>query len=185
MLAFTESFATHDDYLAWLDTRPDDEYYEVVDGIPVMSPGASRPHQRCAMRLSLLLNAALPPDHEVLAAPFDWVLWEHPRLQVREPDLLVCTMDGDLNARSIDTPPLLAVEVLSATSIERDLIAKRRDYALAGLDHYWVVDVEAPQIAIYRRQGDALVLVDRISGSDAVSLTEPFVVSIAPADLVA
>ena len=52
------------------------ERYEVVEGYPVMSPGAGYRHQLCQSVLLEILRAASPPGHDVLAAPFDWVLWQ-------------------------------------------------------------------------------------------------------------
>lgn len=184
MLAFADRFETHDSYLAWLDTRPDEEHYEVVDGVPVMSPGPIFVHQRCVVRLVSLLVPACPARYEVLASPFDWVLWEQPLLNVRQPDLLIMKQPDDLHSRGVFEPPLLAVEVLSDSSIERDLVAKRRDYGRAGLDHYWVVDPVAPSITVYRRRAGELDLVGTTSGQEELSVTEPLTTRFRPADLI-
>jgi Uma2 family endonuclease len=83
----------------------------------------------------------------------------------------------------LTTPPLLAVELLSPTSIERDTIAKRSDYARAGLDHYWVVDPALPQIAVFRRTGEQLELVTHAAGNAELSITEPLAIRLRPTDL--
>ena len=87
-----------------------------------------------------------------MPAPWDWVLWELPTLSVREPDLLVVTHEQAMDDRLL-VPPLLAVEDLSPTSFERDAVTKRRDYARAGLEHYWVLDPDTPAVVAYRRRG--------------------------------
>ena len=146
-----EPFTSPDEYLAWADQRPDEEHYEVVDGVPVMSPSPGGWHQFALAQLLLTLSAACPSDHVVLPVPLDWVLWQAPRLQIREPDLPVIPRSAARAPRLTDAP-LLAVEILSPTSFERDVVAKRREYALAGLDHYWIVDPQTPQVAAYRRK---------------------------------
>lgn len=52
-----------------------------------------------------------------------------------------------------------------------------------GLDHYWVVDPNTPQVAVSRRTGDDLALITHVAGNDRLNVTEPFAVSFVPADL--
>lgn len=183
MQLLMEPFTSLDGYLAWVDQRPDDEHYEVVDGLPVMSPSPTGWHQFALTQLVLLMGPACPPDHVVLPAPFDWVLWEAPRLQIREPDLLVVPRPAARAPRLVRAP-LLAVEILSPTSYERDAVAKRREYALAGLDPYWIVDPETPQVAVYRRSGDSYELAAQVVGDDELVVTEPMSIRLRPSDLV-
>ena len=77
---------TLEDYL----TMPDDgRRYEIVDGQPIAMPAPTSPHQRAISRLLSRLAAACPPGYEVLPSPVDWVLWQAPRLQIRQPDLVI------------------------------------------------------------------------------------------------
>lgn len=52
---------------------------------------------------------------------------------------------------------LLVVEVVSPTSVERDLVTKRREYALAGIPGYLVVDLrsEAGELTLYAERDAA------------------------------
>lgn len=183
MLAVPERFATYDDYLAWADARPDEERYEIVEGYPVMSPGPGFAHQLSQSALFGILRAACPSGHVVLAAPFDWVLWELPSMQMREPDLLVMKRPDDIHIRRIARPPLLAVEILSPSTVEVDLFTKRREYARAGLNHYWVADPETPRVIAYRRDGDDMVIAADATGDERLVVTHPFPVDIAPDEL--
>jgi Uma2 family endonuclease len=74
--------------------------------------------------------------------------------------------------------------VLSPTSLERDLVAKLHDYDRAGLDHYWVVDPEAPQLAVYGRRDGVLTLTDLVNGDDALVATQPLELQLRASDLV-
>jgi Uma2 family endonuclease len=47
---------------------------------------------------------------------------------------------SDLTDRDLPTAPLLAVEVLSASTRRIDLMLKRSRYEAAGCPSYWVVD---------------------------------------------
>ena len=64
----------------------------------------------------MLLHAACPPGHQVLFAPYDWLVDDH---NVYEPDLLVAP-DRAFTDRFLPVPPRLAVEVLSPSHPGRD-----------------------------------------------------------------
>ncbi len=177
-----EPFTALDDYLAWVDQRPDEEHYEVVDGVPVMSPSPGGRHQFAVMQLGILLSGACPDDHVVLPAPFDWLLWEKPRLQIREPDLLVVKRSVARQPRLAETP-LLAVEILSPTSFERDVVAKRHEYARVGLSHYWIVDPQTPQIAAYELTDGELTLTTHASGDGIFTVSTPLRLRLKPSGL--
>lgn len=157
--------------------------WEVVDGQPVVNPSPGGPHQRAVSRLTRLLGDACPADHEVLPAPFDWVLWRAPQLQVRQPDLVVVT-HAQADSPRLTEAPLLLVEILSPDSFERDVVVKRAEYAAAGARHYWVVDLGVPEVVVYGREGDRLVQRHRAQGDEALELDEPFPVRIRARSLV-
>lgn len=164
-------------YLELFAHASDDVQYEVVDGQPVVSPSPGGAHQRCVRRLLLALNAASPPDHEVMVAPWDWVLWEMPRLTIRQPDLVVVRSDLAKADRLLE-PPLLAVEVISAGSFERDTVTKRAEYAKAGLSDYWIVDPESAEVFVHRRVGDELRLREVVDATSPCTITSPFPVAL-------
>lgn len=56
------------------------------------------------------------------------VLWRVPELLVRQPDLVVITHE-QADWPRLESPPLLAVEVLSPASVERDVVTRRAEYA--------------------------------------------------------
>lgn len=172
--------ASVEDYLRRFATSANgavDLQYEVVDGQPTMNPSPTGPHQRCVRRLMRLLEDAVPDGYEVLPAPWDWVLWQHPTLQLRQPDLVVVTHEQASGPRLM-TPPLLAVEVVSPDSVERDSVTKRAEYARAGLAHFWVIDPLTSRLAVFRAEGPALRLAVQAQGDERVELTEPFVVAL-------
>lgn len=79
-----------------------------------------------------------------------------PDLLVRQPNVVVVTHEQADGPR-LEVPPLLAVEVLSPEGFERDVVTKRSEYARAGLEHYWIVDVDVPEIVVYRAVDQELV----------------------------
>ena len=49
----------------------------------------------------------------------------------------------------MESAPDLVVEILSPSTVERDLGVKQQMYARRGVDHYWVVDPDAETLAEY------------------------------------
>jgi Uma2 family endonuclease len=160
----------------------DIELIELVDGQPVLLSAGTGPHQTAMFRLGVLLAQALPEGYQVLPSPIDWVLWAGPRATVRQPDIAVVSVD-QARAVRLTEPPLLVVEVLSPSSVERDLVAKRRQYAQAGCEHYWIVNPFVPELVALRAEGDEYVEVRRLAAGTVGRLDEPVALSLDPADL--
>ena len=56
-------------------------------------------------------------------------------------------------------PPQLIVEILSSSTKERDRGIKFREYGLAGVEEYWIVDVDANVLEQYANAGEAFDLI--------------------------
>lgn len=169
--------ATYADYLAWPESNVP---CEVVDGVPIVSPMPSGPHQLAVARIIRALDPAAPQGIEVLPG-MDWVLRRDPVL-VRQPDVVVVT-DRQARAARLTSPPLLAAEVVGPTSRERDLVAKRHEYAAADLPWYWLVDPALPQIVVLRNDGGQLVLHASAVGDERLTVSEPLAVGLRPSEL--
>lgn len=126
-----------DDYL-WLTDRTR-RLVEFADGYLEILPMPTRRHQRILAFLYSAFRSFLQPlGGEVLFAPL--------RLRVRpgkfrEPDLLLLrdAQDGRSGDRYWTGADLVA-EVVSPDNPQRDLVAKRLEYADAGVAEYWIVD---------------------------------------------
>lgn len=165
-----------------LEAMPDDGYrHEIIDGILFVSPAPRLGHQRAVGRLYRLLDDAKPEDLEVLVAPFDVVLANDTAI---EPDVLVARK-ADLTDRNLPTAPVLAVEVLSFSTRNVDLLLKRERLQRAGCPHYWIVDPDEPSLlalelkdGVYRQAGFMI-------GDEEFRATLPYDVSVTPAKLIA
>ena len=169
-------------YRDWLAFPDDGHQYEVVEGIAVVNPAPNTRHQVVSSRLHVVLSAAAPEPLLVLGAPIDWVLQPERPAHVRQPDLVVVHPDA-LDALAIRRPPLLAVEILSPSSHERDLVTKRHAYAAAGCAHYWIVDPDEPAIIAFTLVDGVFQESARARGSEPLVVDEPFAVRIMPAEL--
>jgi Uma2 family endonuclease len=169
-----------------LDHMPDDgRRYELIDGVLIVSAAPSRVHQRASLRLAILLHAACPPEFEVLAAPFAVGLADDTEIQ---PDVLV-GRDADFTPKDLPTAPVLAVEVLSPSSRLIDTHVKRERFERAGTPTYWVIDPvarpdEARLIAWELGADGRYRQVADVTGERRFEATNPYPVTIVPADLV-
>ncbi len=144
---------------------------EYIDGELVMSPSATRRHQRISFQLAKLLDDSLPDGYEVVEA---WA-WK-PGADEFIPDVVVIsTTDEEVRYTEL---PHLVIEILS-TDRARDMIRKARKYASVGLERYWIVDpgepgeVTAggePELIEYRADEGVLVDQGRYQPGDTVTL---------------
>lgn len=119
---------------------------EIVDGMVVVRPSASKRHNRLARILANALDAAAGSDWNA-DTDFDVRLQDVP-LTNRRPDVVVYRAD------SIDIIPtrpehvLLVAEVVSPGSETTDRIVKLDQYARAGIQFYWRVELSVPGVPI-------------------------------------
>lgn len=160
---------------------PDDGHrYELIDGVLVVSPSPSMPHQSMLLELAFRLKVGCPPELKVFVAPLDVTYADDTVLQ---PDLLVVDrpVTGQLK---LETGPVLAVELLSPSTRHLDLAFKRARYEAAGCPSYWVVDPLQPSIVCWELRDGVYQETARATGEQRVELTRPFSITFAPADLV-
>lgn len=123
---------------------------ELVQGVLVMSPSEAF-FNRCivdelSVQIRRLPGLRAVPDMDVLLDDAS----ERPT--VRCPDAVVVQKGsvGDV-PRLEPADVLLAVEVVSQSSVETDWVTKRREYARAGIAAYLVVDRHAGRLVLFDR----------------------------------
>ncbi len=164
-----------------LDALPDDgRRHELVDGLLIVTPAPSWRHQDAVLELAVRLRATCPPRLRVFVAPLGVVL---SGATVLEPDVLVARM-SDLGTRDLPAAPVLAVEVLSASTRRLDLTLKRATYEAAGCPSYWVIDPDVPSLRAWELRDGGYVEVAHVVGQQAWTCASPFPVQVRPSDLV-
>jgi Uma2 family endonuclease len=119
---------------------------EIVDGMIVVSPSASKRHNRLARILANALEAAAGPDWNA-DTDFDVRLQDVP-LTNRRPDVVVYRAD------TIDITPtrpqhvLLVAEIVSPGSETTDRIVKLNQYAKSGIAFYWRIEQAATGVPL-------------------------------------
>ncbi len=146
---------TYADYLTW----PDDERWEIIDGVAyAMSPAPTYRHQAISRNLGFLIHAFLKDQScEMLLAPLDVRLpspihlVDNPKEQytVVQPDLIVVCDKEKLNDRGCYGAPDLLVEILSPSTTHKDLKIKYELYQRHGVKEYWIVYPEEGVIEIH------------------------------------
>jgi Uma2 family endonuclease len=136
--------------------------HELLDGEHVVTPAPRPAHERLVMELWLLLRNAIG-EHgrvEVFGARADLRL--SPRTLV-QPDVFLIQNPAGVPIRDwSEAPvPLLAVEVLSPSTAAQDRGPKRRLYLEAGVEEYWIVDIDARLIERWRQGDDRPEIVDQ------------------------
>jgi Uma2 family endonuclease len=163
-----------------LDAMPDDgRRYELLDGTIVVTPAPGSAHQTAILRLARLLDDAVGDSMTVFVAPLDVVL---PTGDVLEPDVLVAPNDT-ITPQGITGVPVLAVEVLSASSRRRDVGDKLTAYHDAGVPSYWVVDPINPRLRVWELRDGEYVEVADISGDEEWTAEAPYPMTVRPSEL--
>lgn len=164
-----------------LDRLPDDGLrYELVDGVLLVGPSPLVPHQLGLAALLHRLTVAAPDDLRVLPAPLDITF---SRTRLLQPDLVVLRAE-QLTGRKVEGLPLLAVEVLSASTRATDLTLKRHVFEQAGVPSYWLLDPEAPSLTVLELLDRGYREVASAQGDEALAVLRPFPVTVVPSELV-
>lgn len=152
---------------------------EIVDGMVVVTPSASRRHNRLARIVANALDSAGGPDWNA-DIDFGLRLSDVP-LSSRRPDVLVYRAD------TIDIMParpdhvLLVVEIVSPGSESTDRFVKAGEYARAGITYYWRIEQPAGGVPlVYTHVLDPVTRTYRDGDIHAgvVAVSAPFAVKI-------
>ncbi|MFD9319055.1 Uma2 family endonuclease [Streptomyces sp. NPDC060053] len=148
---------------------------ELIDGSLVFVSPQTRFHMRTLRLLErTLLEQA--PDKFDIDREFTVRLDRRNR---PEPDILVVRADADTGPLQTWLHPddvVLAVEIVSADSEERDRKVKPPKYASAGIPHYWRVEESDGLPVVYVYELDPATGAYGLTGihHDLLKLTEPF-----------
>lgn len=184
MTGFSEepraTYSAHMDKAAFLKWNADREgpRCEFKDGELIMHPGVSRKHARVTSAILQAFAKRLSPDAwDVTTNDFGVEIGE----DIRYPDVLVerCGTDGDAYTTA---EPIILVEVLSPSSLGRDLRTKVEEYlGLASLEAYIVASQDEPIVWVWQRDASRAFPAEpvEIAGRDreiavaALSITLP------------
>jgi Uma2 family endonuclease len=143
-----------DEFMAFLETRPKGEHWELIEGVAVMMAPASYAHRRITQNLSELLNSAFAAQALDLFAYIDTGV-RSPGVRNFQPEPDVVVVPGvptyDLYSERFQ----LVAEVLSPSNTRREIELKLRRYREAP-ENLYVVVIEPREILveIHARRAD-------------------------------
>lgn len=147
-LDVTKSY-TYADYLTWQFT---DRVELIMGKIFKMSPAPSSIHQHAVSVIhGTIFQFLKGKPCKVFPAPFDVLLLSSSgeKNTVVQPDItVVCDASKITNAGCVGAPDLI-VEVISKSSVKKDLHQKYRIYETAGVKEYWIVNPEDCSLIIF------------------------------------
>jgi Uma2 family endonuclease len=166
---------------SWWDAfePPDGVTAEIIRGELVLTPSPSLDHGFAQTELIIALHAHLPEGYGIVPG-IEWRLAGDGIVAAApQPDLMVVRRTR--GKQRLESPPLLAVEVLSPSDAEvlpngmSRIEGKRLDYAANGLEHYLEVAQVADVCTVrrYERRDGELTVVAEARGDEPLVAEVP------------
>jgi len=160
-------------FRTWAETRPDEEHWELIDGVPIRRTPPTKAHQRIASNLERLLNDAL-----LRSAP-QWAAYQRAGLNLGavvenydpEPDVVVIDVEEGSDERYADRFYLIA-EVVSASDRPK-IEGKRAIYKLHGAGNcILTIRQDRHEVRVDMRTGNSWTTQVLARATDELVLTE-------------
>lgn len=142
---------TIEEFLAFTETRPDEERWELIEGVPVLNASPVNVHQIiCGNIVSFLLTRKARTQANWLP-----LLGIGTRVPISpnslpQPDVYVQT--GPATWDHVTEDALVVFEILSRSNTKADQAWRRKVYAsVPNCEHYVTVSMKAPEVIVYDR----------------------------------
>ncbi|CAA7599764.1 Restriction endonuclease type II-like [Acididesulfobacillus acetoxydans] len=146
---------TYADYLTW----PEDERWEIIDGVPYMQSAPTWQHQSISGDLyRQISNYLVDKPCKVFAAPFDLCIPENDEKDedisniISQPDIVVVCDESKLRKTGYFGVPSLIIEISSPSTARKDKLIKFNKFEKAGVREYWIVEPENKLISVFTLQ---------------------------------
>jgi Uma2 family endonuclease len=150
-----QSKLTADEFIAWAVTV--EGRYELVDGEIIEMPSEGIRQNVVKGELYLMLREAVAQAILPCAVLIDGVSVRIGPRQVRGPDAIVTAGPIANYDSAFAADPLILVEVMSPSSVERDTVDKLADYfTLPTVQHYLIVKPLDGEIIHHQHKGDTI-----------------------------
>jgi Uma2 family endonuclease len=168
---------TVEEFLAFYDSRPSGERWELIEGVAVMSPSPTQWHQTIAGNLVIELG-----NHKIKhGSPWlpiigvSTVVPVSPR-SLPQPDVYV--QSGIAQDNPVTDDALVIFEVLSRSNKKADRDWRKRVYSsVPNCQHYVTISLKTAEVIRYDRgdswQGEKLHGLDSALGLSAIDVTIP------------
>lgn len=148
LLTKTYSFEEYLKYDAGTDNK-----YELVNGELKLMPTASGLHALILHFLFKILEQEIDKLKQEWKAMPGTVGVRTAKNKSRIPDLIIlsenqCQDIREMSTAVLESPPLLAVEIVSPGNADDDYRYKRSEYAVREIPEYWIIDSEAKKVSV-------------------------------------
>ena len=138
-------------YEAYMAESQVEGRYDIINGVRIFMPGGTWDHQNIVVNLIEFLRGytRTTGNGKVITAPFDLLIRRVPKLQTRQPDVLLISWarlaqgGGVPKVGPLLVAPEIVVEIISDSETQRILGGKIDDYCAIGVEECWVVRPDA------------------------------------------
>jgi Uma2 family endonuclease len=116
-----------EEFFALMESRPEEERWQLIDGVAMMMPPPTLVHQRIASNLARKLNDAFDAARLELFA-FQEVGLIVPEAELFRPEADVAVLDAMADYESYANKFYLVAEILSDSNTDKDIAVKRQRY---------------------------------------------------------
>jgi Uma2 family endonuclease len=127
-----------EEYFALIESRPEEERWQLIDGVAMMMPPPTLVHQRIASNLALELNTYFRSNKPELFA-FQEVGLIVPEAELFRPEADVAVLDAMADYESYANKFYFVAEILSDSNTDKDIAVKRQRYLQHPDNLYFVV----------------------------------------------
>ncbi len=145
------------DYLTW----PENERWEIIDGVPYMQAAPSPIHQEVLNNINVQFhNYLVGKPCKVYPAPFCVRITNGSEnnediKKVFEPDISIVCNKSKIDEKGCLGAPDLIVEVMSPSSVKMDRVEKFNSYEKAGVKEYWIVEPQGKIVSVFVLQSNS------------------------------
>jgi Uma2 family endonuclease len=146
-----EQQMTIEEFLAFTDTRPDEERWELIEGVPVLNPSPIDYHQIVVANIvTFLMQRKMHSDPPWIPLPGIGTRVPVSANSLPQPDVMV--KEHAPTGSPVSDDALVLFEVLSRSNTKADQAWRRRVYAsVPNCRHYVTVSLKAVEVYVYDR----------------------------------
>jgi len=145
---------TYADYITW----PENERWEIFDGVPYMQSAPKWQHQSISSELHRQIsNYLIGKPCRVFASPFDLCLAEYTEnddeiSNIIQPDIVIVCDETKLRKTGYFGVPTMIIEISSPSTARQDRVVKFNKYEKASVQEYWIVEPDGKYINVFTLQ---------------------------------
>jgi Uma2 family endonuclease len=146
-----EEQMTIEEFLAFTDTRPDEERWELIEGVPVLNPSPIDYHQMAVANIvAFLIRMKVEAGGSWFPLIGTGTRVPASANSLPQPDIMV--KEHALSGTPVSDDALVLFEVLSRSNTRADQAWRRRVYAsVPNCRHYVTVSLKAVEVDAYDR----------------------------------